>query len=205
MLRDRALGVCDTVRGCMLTDNKEGISKVARMRGRVYIENLILLGDPLLRSQCRPVLDVKDREVRFILDRMKSMLQWIRDTYGYGRGLAAPQVGSNLRVVYINTGEDEPLSMINPEIISVSDETRDDWEGCLSIPPLRILVRRHCRVTVGFLTEQGTETIMEAEGALSGIIQHEVDHLDGILTLDRVQGINGIYLREEWQRQFGEG
>lgn len=196
--------------GCRWVEGRSGLKAhqgigdgFQKRKGRAAMD-VVFLGNPILRRQCRGVSDVEDPQVRSVVERLKSTLYWIRENQGKGRGIAAPQVGSDLRVVFIDSGETDPLTMINPEITSFSEETFDNWEGCLSIPPLRVQVRRHSSVTVRYLTEVGEEEHLEAEGVLAGIVQHEVDHLDGILTLDRAQGTNAVYLKEEWERQFGE-
>lgn len=160
-----------------------------------------LLGDPILRRRCRPVVEVQDRELDALVDRLQSTLYHVRGELGFGRGIAAPQVGSDLQVIFIDAGE--PMTLINPEIIHRSDATYELWDDCLSLPSLLVRVRRYCRVAVRFTDREGEQGTLEAEGGLSELLQHEMDHLAGKLILDRARGENPVYLREEWQRQFG--
>lgn len=159
-----------------------------------------LLGDPILRKRCRPA-DVHQPEVKDVVARLQSTLYQVREELGFGRGIAAPQVGSDLRVVFIDLSH--PLALINPRIISRSTCTFELWDDCLSLPPLLVRVRRHTRISVRYTDLDGEEMVIEAEGDLSELLQHEIDHLEGTLILDRAVNANSIYLREEWERQFG--
>lgn len=162
-----------------------------------------LLGDPILRQRCRPVVDFGAAELDSVVSRLQETLYCVRKKMGCGRGIAAPQVGSDLRVVFIDAGG--PMTLINPEIICRSDATFELWDDCLSLPSILVRVRRHRRITVRFYNLEGQRRLLRAEDDLSELLQHELDHLDGKLILDRAEGENAVYLREEWNRQFGDG
>lgn len=164
------------------------------------MSRVTLLGDPILRKRCRPV-DVHHPELKEVVARLQSTLYHVREELGFGRGIAAPQVGSDLRVVFIDVSQ--PLALINPRIICRSSCTFELWDDCLSLPPLLVRVRRHTHISVSYTDLEGQEVTLEAEGALSELLQHEIDHLEGRLILDRAVSGNSIYLREEWERQFG--
>lgn len=164
------------------------------------MSGVTLLGDPILRQCCR-LVDAHDPELEQVVDRLQSTLYEVREKLGFGRGIAAPQVGSTLRVVFIDVSH--PMALINPQIIHRSTSTFELWDDCLSLPPLLVKVRRHNRISVRYTDLQGREAILEAEGDLSELLQHEIDHLEGKLILDRALSGNSIYLREEWERQFG--
>jgi peptide deformylase len=119
-----------------------------------------------------------------------------------GVGLAAPQVGVGQRVIVVDDHEDDsqPLALINPEIVEFSDDLDRAEEGCLSIPGLREIVERPFAVTVRALDRDGVPMEIEAEGLLARILQHEVDHLDGILFLDRVSPLKRKMLLARWQK-----
>ncbi len=162
-----------------------------------------LLGDPILRQRCRPVASIEDEELDALVTRLQCTLYDVREELGFGRGIAAPQVGSDLQVIFVDAGE--PMTLVNPTIISRSDETFELWDDCLSLPSLLVRVRRHSRISIAFTDLEGQERTVHAEGDLSELLQHEMDHLDGRLILDRGHGENPVYLREEWKRQFASG
>lgn len=135
-------------------------------------------GDPVLRERCREVSRV-DEEIRKLVENLRDSLP-----QPGGAGLSANQIGVTLRVfVYENEGDIVPC--INPRIISVSEETEEEMEGCLSLPGITLPVRRHLRVELEYLDLEGKTRRMEAEGWLARVLQHETDHLDGLLILDR--------------------
>lgn len=140
--------------------------------------DILVFGEPVLKEKSKPVQKI-DSSVKKIL---KQMYQIMKNADGVG--LAAPQIGIPLRLVVIDVGEG-PIYMINPEIIWFSDEKTDFEEGCLSFPGVAINITRPERVRVLFLDEKGNQNLLEADGLLSRAIQHEVDHLDGILIIDR--------------------
>ncbi len=141
-----------------------------------------IYGDPILRKTAEDVTEFDD-DLREFVERMKD------DMVAYdGVGLAAPQVGRSLRIVVIDitAGEREPLVLINPKVIWSDEERVDDEEGCLSIPDIRMKVSRPKSVTIEAFDENGEKFQIEnAEGLLARALQHEFDHLDGILFVDR--------------------
>jgi peptide deformylase len=137
-------------------------------------------GDPVLRS---PGLDVVEFD-----DRLRSLADDMRETMlaAPGVGLAAPQVGVPRRLFTFDSGE-EAGAYANPEIIWRSDETQESDEGCLSIPGIYFPVTRALSVTVRARTLEGGSVERSAEGFLARIFQHEIDHLDGTLFIDRLE------------------
>lgn len=144
------------------------------------LRNVRLDGDPLLRKKSKTVKEVNDRIKELAADMFETMY------HENGVGLAAPQVGILKRVIVVDIGEEEndPRCFINPEIIS-EDGTQRGPEGCLSVPGMRGLITRPDKITVKALDENGVETITEAEGFFARAICHEIDHLEGILFIDR--------------------
>jgi len=142
------------------------------------IRQLRYIGDPILRKKSKEVTEINDR-IRTLLDDM------LETMYEYeGVGLAAPQVGILRRVVVIDIGEG-PIKLINPEIIYEEGEFTD-VEGCLSIPNRAGTVKRPEKVKVKYLDENGEEKIIEGTGLLAKALCHEIDHLDGILFIDKM-------------------
>lgn len=140
---------------------------------------ILHLGDERLRQKSVPVAEVND-ELRAIINQMFDIM----DSHD-GVGLAAPQVGILQRFFVLRSDDDIKRVFINPQIIQTSAETTPYEEGCLSIPKLYEEIIRPKKVTVQALNENGKPFILEADGLLARIIQHENDHLDGILYIDR--------------------
>jgi peptide deformylase len=140
-----------------------------------------------LRAHARPVQPADQEAVRALLPRMFSTMY-----RAPGIGLAAPQVGQLLRVIAIDLmpdNEPAPLSLINPEIVSLSKELATREEGCLSLPGMYAEVTRPARVKVRYLDQTGARREIEADGLLAACIQHEIDHLDGILFVDHLSAL----------------
>ena len=144
--------------------------------------DIVTLPDPLLRQVSAPVDEVADDVRKLMLDMLETMYD------APGIGLAAVQIGILKRIVTIDVAregeEKEPLFLANPEILWRSDEPATYEEGCLSIPEYFAEVERPARVRVRFLDYHGRPQELEAEGLLATVVQHEVDHLNGVLFID---------------------
>jgi len=156
---------------------------------------VIIAPDPRLKITCPPVDGVND-EVRRLMDDMLETMYRVP-----GIGLAAPQVGVRMRVIVVDaTHKDEdpaPMKLANPELVWASDELGTYEEGCLSLPEHYAEVTRPNQVRVRYLDDQGEVREIEAEGVLATCIQHEMDHLDGILFVDHISSLKrGIILRK---------
>lgn len=159
------------------------------------VRNIRLLGDPALREECEPVERVDD-EIRSLVDDLVETM-YAAD----GIGLAAPQLGVPLRVFVYDVREEgvEPGALINPRIVDAVGRQRE-VEGCLSIPGLSEVVERKGRVVVEGLDRDGNPVRIEAEGTLSRCLQHEADHLDGVLFIDRVSPLKRRMLLKKWSK-----
>ena len=155
-----------------------------------------ILGDPVLRKPAAAVEAVDDELRRLIDDMFETMY------HADGVGLAAPQVGISKRVLVIDTHEEGavPIALINPEILETSSETERGEEGCLSIPGLRDVVERPANVVVQALDAQGNTVRIEGSTLLARALQHEIDHLDGVLFIDRVSPLKRKLLLSKWQK-----
>lgn len=160
------------------------------------VRRLRYFGDPVLRERCVEVAEIDD-EVRALIDDLVDTM-YAED----GIGLAAPQVGVPIRVFVYDTREPdvEPGVLVNPRIREAEGSVRES-EGCLSLPNLTEIVERSERVVVEGLDRDGEPVRIEAEGLLSRCLQHENDHLDGVLFLDRVSPLKRRMLLKKWQRQ----
>jgi peptide deformylase len=159
-----------------------------------------LLGDPILRSRCEPVKYVRSPAVRVVADDLQDTLRSLKARHGFGRGLAAPQIGAPLRILYVEI--DQPWFLINPEIVDIGTRDFQVWDDCFSIPDLFVRVQRAYTVRVSYLDLAGREQTVEAQGDLAELLQHEIDHLDGILTVDRPVGLDPFCLRQEWKKYY---
>jgi peptide deformylase len=135
-------------------------------------------GDPVLKSRATPVKDF-DESLEHLAEEMMRVMREAE-----GVGLAANQIG-RLKRIFVAVHEDEQYAIVNPEIEVRSEKTEKDIEGCLSIPETRVEVERPTSVTVSGQDPSGEPVRVEAEGLLARIFQHEIDHLDGVLILDR--------------------
>ena len=156
------------------------------------IRNVRKIGDPVLNKVCKEVREVNDRTRELIDDMFDTMYE------ADGVGLAAPQVGILKRIVVIDVTGEDPILLINPEILSIDGE-QTGYEGCLSVPGKTGVVTRPNHVKVKAYNEDMEEFTLEGEELLARAICHELDHLDGKLYVDRVEGelMNTEDLNEE--------
>ena len=143
------------------------------------LRNIRIMGEKVLEKVSRPVDAVTPR----IRDLVEDMLETMYDAGGVG--LAAPQVGILQRFFVVIADDDVPRVFINPQIIATSSEMCEYEEGCLSIPNVYEKITRPAKITIQALNEQGRPFTLEAEGFLARVIQHEYDHLEGVLYIDR--------------------
>ena len=144
---------------------------------------IVQIPDPVLRQIAKPVDEITDG-VRQLLDDMTATMY-----NAPGIGLAAPQINVSQRLVVIDCGKDdlpELYKMVNPEIIALSEEHSVLEEGCLSIPDQTAEVKRPTEVSIRYLDETGATQTLTADGLLAACIQHEIDHLNGVLFIDHI-------------------
>ena len=169
------------------------ILKVARM------------GHPVLRAKARPLekAEIRGAAIQTLIDDMiETMAEY------HGVGLAAPQVheGVRLFVAALDEGDDdepaEPIAVINPEIIVVGSDVVEDWEGCLSIPDIRGRVPRAREIKVRAMDRTGARIELSAHDFPARVIQHETDHLDGVLFFDRMKSLASMTFLDEYARYW---
>jgi peptide deformylase len=152
-----------------------------RARRDAALRQVRKLGDPVLRATALPV----ERFDEQLLTEVERMGELMHDALGIG--LAATQVGVLHRLLVFQAHEDDPLTaLVNPELVWRSDELEAGMEGCLSLPGVHVEVERPASVRVRASDATGQELEIEADGLVARVIQHEIDHLDGILILDRI-------------------
>ncbi len=165
------------------------------------VREVLRMGHPVLREHAKPV-------ERFATPELAELLQDMRDTMAAknGAGLAAPQIGVGLRVVIFGVqknprypdAEEVPFTvLVNPRIVLLAREVEEGWEGCLSVPGMRGLVPRYTRLRYGGFDAEGRPFEREAEGFHARVVQHECDHLDGILYPQRMTDMSKFGFNEE--------
>ncbi len=162
------------------------------------------LGDPVLREMCNPVQDASAPEIRALVEDLSDTLAFCRKTTGYGRGIAAPQIGVLQRVIFLRLPGEDAWPLVNPRIIERSVERMVVWDACLSFLSIFMQVERNREITVQYQDLQGKPHEVRAGELrdLSELLQHEIDHLDGILCLDRVTEMKTICTKEEFEKRY---
>jgi peptide deformylase len=163
------------------------------------IREIVLMGDPVLRARAQEVVKFDAALAALVRDMFDTMY------HAEGIGLAAPQIGVSERVLVVDVRDRDDrapgrIALINPIIVSASDETDRVAEGCLSIPGLEEIVERPWSVEVEGRDVQGGPVRVEADDLLARALQHEIDHLDGILFPDRVSPLKRKLLQAKWKK-----
>jgi peptide deformylase len=161
------------------------------------VRRILQLGDPLLRSVS---LRVAPADAGPVLRDLEDTLAEFRRSHGFGRAISAIQIGAALRVIFMAV-DGARYELINPEITWRSPEMFELWDDCFSFPNLMVRLQRHRGIRLKYEKRDGMCGEIEAAGALAELIQHEVDHLDGVLAVDRVLDRDSLCTREEWIRQ----
>lgn len=170
------------------------------------VRAVIELGDDRLRSQSRPVQSVDEPYLQRLIEDLLTTAA-VRD----GMGIAAPQVAENLQLFIVASRPNprypqaptmEPTAMINPRICSYGDELVKGWEGCLSVPGQRGLVPRYREIEVSYLDRHGKEHYAYLQDFVARIFQHEYDHLQGIVFLDRIVDPADVLTEADYQREM---
>ncbi|MDH5358787.1 MAG: peptide deformylase [Gammaproteobacteria bacterium] len=173
-----------------------------------YDFQVLQLGDPNLRIISLPVTDISSERTHSFIT---ALFRFVTDVHGMG--IAAPQVGTAERLFIMSSKpnarypyapEMEPTVVINPEILWQSSDIEKDWEGCLSIPGIRALVPRHNIIKVAYTSLSGHQITTEYSGFISRLFQHEFDHLDGVVFLDRVESADDIMMENQWVKMISQ-
>ncbi|MEA5576356.1 peptide deformylase [Anabaena sp. UHCC 0451] len=166
---------------------------------------IIQLGNPILRQKAVWVENIKDKEIQKLIDDLI-----VTVSQANGVGIAAPQVAESWRLFivasrpnsrYPHAPEIEPTAMINPQIIAYSTEVVKDWEGCLSVPGIRGLVPRYQTIEIEYTDRNGQLQKQQLTDFVARIFQHEYDHLEGKVFLDRVESTEELMTEAEYQQR----
>jgi peptide deformylase len=143
------------------------------------LKDLLLLGDPKLYTVCEPVSREELPHAKDWVADLHAVMEEIRATYHFGRAIAAPQLGIMKRLIYMNI--DRPVVFINPILSGLSEDLFEVWDDCMSFPNLLVKLHRHRSITVNYTDERWQPQEWKMSDGLSELLQHEHDHLDGIL------------------------
>ena len=158
---------------------------------------ILQLGDPILREISAPA---SPADAPAIFGDLRDTLHEFQRTHGFGRGISAVQIGELKRLIYIEIGG-RAYALRNPVYEFQSAEKFALWDDCFSFPDLLVWLERHQTVRIRYEDETGAAQTLEASGAFSELLQHEIDHLDGVLAIDRAMGPNALCTREEYDRR----
>lgn len=167
---------------------------------------IIQKGDPILKKTAQLVNDIGNQKIQDIIDKLIITAQ-----ESHGVGIAAPQIGESYRIFVITSHPNPrypdapfmpPTAIINPRIISHSEKMVKGWEGCLSVCGKRGLVSRYQAIAVEYFTREGKLEKKEFTDFIARVFQHELDHLDGILFIDRITNSEDIYSEEEYEKLY---
>jgi peptide deformylase len=162
------------------------------------VQEILLMGNPLLRGPSEQVKEFGGADLQQLIEDLRDTLADFRRRRGFGRAIAAPQIGVRRRVLYVDTGR--PMVLCNPVIARRSRRRILLWDDCFSLPDLVVKVRRHLSIGLRYRDENGEPRTLAVEGALSELLQHEIDHLDGILAVDRAIDSTHIAYRSEIEK-----
>lgn len=161
------------------------------------IQKILLLGDQRLYQVSAPVLEAQRDQLAALEEDLRDTMLEFRRIHRVGRAIAAPQIGVFKRVIYMNAPEMEaPVLLVNPRLEFPDQERMELWDDCMSFPGLLVRLKRYRKCVVRFLDRDWKEQTLVLEGDLSELIQHEYDHLDGILAVDRAESSKDLAMRE---------
>ncbi|MFQ5349079.1 MAG: peptide deformylase [Thermoanaerobaculia bacterium] len=162
---------------------------------------ILLLGDPRLRRVCRQVVDFADPELPAACNRLTATLVDFQRRHGFGRAIAAPQIGVGLRIVAMDPAHGPPL-LVNPEITWRSEKSMTLWDDCMSFPDLLVRLRRWRSISLRYQEVEGAAHDWDAlQPGAAELLQHEIDHLDGVLAIDHALDREAIVLRSVFEAE----
>jgi peptide deformylase len=164
-------------------------------RGTMSVREVLLLGNPKLYEVCAPVEEGRIEGLRPAVQDLHDTLMDFRRRYGAGRAIAAPQIGVMKRLLYMHI--EEPVVFINPVLDMKSEEMMEVWDDCMCFPDLLVKVERHRQCRITYRDMSWREQAMMLEGDLSELLQHECDHLDGVLAVSRALDPHSLALKSQ--------
>ncbi len=167
------------------------------------VRKVLQLGDKKLRQKCSNVSEF-DKELPKIARDLKDTLTYLQKREKIGRGLAAPQIGYMKNVIFFSLKDEGEFYMVNPKIIWESPKKFEVWDSCFSFgyAAFFVKIKRHKEIGVKYYDMNGKAKPEEFKNDLSELVQHEIDHLHGILATDHLKDVKNIILREEWEKRY---
>jgi peptide deformylase len=162
-------------------------STLLKWKYKMALSEILKLGDQRLLEKASPVSREDLPDLIPFIAKMDRLILEFRSRYGRGRAIAAPQIGLMKRIICINTGK--PQVLINPVIEDASDEMMEVWDDCMSFPDLFVKLKRHKRISISFLDINLVKHFWNLEDDMSELLQHEYDHLDGILAISKAENV----------------
>lgn len=159
------------------------MEKCIAMKNSSKSDQILLLGDPRLHEKSRELLPEDLPQIQEVVQELHDILFEFKARYGAFRAIAAPQIGEMIRLIYMNI--DRSIIIINPKFIHLSEEKFEVWDDCMCFPNLLVKVERHQSCVMEYLDEHFEKQQIQVEGSLSELLQHEYDHLEGILATQR--------------------
>ena len=159
------------------------------------VKDILLLGNPKLYEISQPVEQSELAELKEVVNDLHDTLIDFRERYGAGRAIAAPQIGVMKRLLYMFI--DKPVIFVNPELRDMSSEMMSVWDDCMCFPEILVKVERHKSCTIVYRDMDWNQQEMFLAGDLSELLQHEYDHLDGILAVSRAMDEHSFALRSQ--------
>ncbi|MFW9905641.1 MAG: peptide deformylase [Candidatus Thorarchaeota archaeon] len=165
------------------------------------IKEVLMIGNPKLREKSSKVSDFGE-DLQRIIQNLRDTLSHLQEVKKIGRALAAPQIGHMKQVIYYGLPENS-FVMVNPKITSKSETKFWIWDSCFSFDvAFFVEILRHKQITISYQDENGRPHVKDYDNDMSELIQHETDHLQGILATDHLTDIKRIILRQEWEKRF---
>ena len=159
------------------------------------VKEILLLGNPLLHQVCEEVRREELDSLQSVIADLHDTLIDFRNKHNAGRAIAAPQIGVMKRLIYMHIGT--PVVFINPRLVNKSEEMMEVWDDCMSFPDLLVKVRRHKKCRIEYLDQNWKESDLFLGRDMSELLQHEYDHLDGILAVARAIDGNSFALKSQ--------
>lgn len=164
--------------------------------------DILILGNPILRVKSEEITDFQNKKIREEINDLKDTLEDFRKKNGFGRGIAAIQIGIEKRIIALNLGK-EAFVLINPRITWYSSDSFTLWDDCMSFPDFVVRVRRNTSISMVYQDELGNTQKWDNIGkAESELLQHEIDHLDGILAIDKAIEKQDILYKMEYRKAY---
>jgi len=163
------------------------------------VKEVLLLGNPQLYQPSEPVSPDEVESLKPAIEDLHDTLMAFREKWGAGRAVAAPQIGVMKRLIYMNI-DNTPTVFINPSLSNQSEETIEVWDDCMSFPEILVKVKRHARCTINYCDLSWEECSLDLEGSLSELLQHEYDHLDGVMAVSLAIDGQSFALRSQKEK-----